>query len=183
MAASNVVTLQRSSSNPELERMLVPLDGSALSIAAALKAVAFAKRLDIRVLAFHAIPVYQYPIYVGGIPFEYPSEAEYEKQCRTMAERYLELVANAAAAQGVAVDTRLEFNSEPAQAIVDAAQSEHCSLIFMGSHGRSGLSRTFLGSVALKTLTLAHIPVMVDRPTPEEIANAEALMSQSAIEP
>ncbi|WP_296447681.1 universal stress protein [Rhodoferax sp. UBA5149] len=181
MATGNVVTLQRSS--PKFESILVPTDGSALSIAGALKAVEFAKRMGLRVVAFHSIPVYQYPVYVGGIPFEYPSEADYETQCRAIVDRYLGLVANAADALGVTVSTRIEFNSSPAQAIVEAAKRENCSMIFMGSHGRGGLSSVFLGSVALKTLTLAHIPVMVDRPTPEEIAHAEQLMSQSAIEP
>jgi nucleotide-binding universal stress UspA family protein len=148
MAASNVVALPRSSS-PRFESMLVPVDGSAVSIAAALKAVEFARRLEARIVAFHAIPVYQYPVYVGGIPFEYPSEADYEDKCRAIAESYLDLVANAAEAQGVTLRACIEFNSEPAQAIVEAAQREHCSLIFM-VHGRSGLSRAFW-AVALKT--------------------------------
>ena len=181
MVSGNVVALQRSS--PRFETILVPTDGSALSIAAALKAVDFAKRLEARVVAFHSIPVYQYPVYVGGIPFEYPSEADYETQCCAIADCYLDLVVNAAVAQGVTVNKRIEFNSQSAQAIVDAAKRENCSLIFMGSHGRGGLSRVFLGSVAVKTLTLAQIPVMVDRPTPDEISHAEELMSQSAIEP
>lgn len=181
MVSGKVVALPRNS--PRLESILVPTDGSALSIAAALNAVSFAKRLGARVVAFHAVPVYQYPVYVGGIPFEYPSEADYETQCRAIAERYLLLVSNAAIAQGVTVSTRIEFNAAPAQAIVDAPKRETCSMIYMGSHGRGGLSRVFLGSVALKILTLSHIPVMVDRPTPEEIANAEELMRQSAIEP
>lgn len=180
MASGKVVAFQRSS--PKLESILVPTDGSALSTAAALKAVEFAKRLESRVVVFHSIPVYQYPVYVGGIPFEYPSEADYETQCRAIADRYVGLVANAADAQGVLVSTRIEFNEAPAQAIVEAAKRENCSMIFIGSHGRGGLSRAFLGSVALKTLTLAHIPVMVDRPTPEEISHAEDLMKQSAIE-
>lgn len=183
MATSNVVALPRSSSSPPFDSMLVPVDGSALSMAAAFKAVLLARRLAARLVAFHAIPVYQYPVYLGGIPFEYPSEADYETQCRDIAVRYLELVARVAGEQGLTASTRLEFNSEPARAIVEAALAEHCSLIFMGSHGRSGLSRAFLGSVALKTLTLAPVPVMVDRPTPEEIASAEALMRQNAIEP
>lgn len=181
MASSNVVALP--GSGPRLETILVPVDGSALSIAAAFKAVEFAKRMEARMVAFHSIPAYQYPVYVGGIPFEYPSEADYETQCRAIADRYVGLVADAAASQGVAVSTRIEFNASPAQAIVDAAKRENCSLIFMGSHGRSGLSRVFLGSVALKTLTLTHLPVMVDRPTPDEIFHAEELMRQSAIEP
>jgi len=181
MAADNVVTFQRNEAKSE--SMLVPTDGSALSIAAALKAVEFARRLQVRIVAFHSIPVYRYPVYVGGIPFEYPSEADYETQCRAIADRYLDLVVGAAAARGVLASKRIEFNSTPAQAIVDAARHESCSMIFMGSHGRGGLSKVFLGSVALKTLTLAQIPVMVDRPTPKEIASAEELMSQNAIEP
>lgn len=165
------------------ETILVPTDGSVVSVAAALKAVAFAKRVEARLLVFHSIPAYQYPVYVGGVPYEYPSEADYEAQCRAIADRHLGLVADTAKAQGVAVSTCIEFNGNPAQAIVNMAQREHCSLIFMGSHGRSGLSKVFLGSVAFKTLTLSHIPVLVDRATPDEISYATALMGQRAIEP
>ena len=180
MSTGKVVAFQRNS--PTFETMLVPTDGSALSIAAALKAIEFAKRLKVNVLAFQSIPSYRYPVYLGGIPFEYPSEADYESQCRTIAGRYLALIANAATAQGVEVSKQIEFSTVPAHAIVEVAKRENCSMIFMGSHGRSGLSRAFLGSVALKTLTLAHIPVLVDRPTAEEIAEAEKMMSLCAIE-
>lgn len=181
MAASNVIAFQRP--DALFETILVPTDGSALSIAAALKAVAFAKRLQTRMLVFHSIPVYQYPVYVGGVPYEYPSEADYEDQCRAIAVRHLVLIAGVAAAQNVAANTRIEFNESPAQAIIEMARRENCGLIVMGSHGRGGLSSLFLGSVAIKTLTLTHIPVMLDRPTPEEIRTAEDLMRQKAIEP
>ncbi len=181
MASSNVVPLQRD--GPKFEPILVPVDGSALSMAAAVKAVDFAQRLQSRIIAFNSIPVYQYPVYVGGIPFEYPSEADYEAQCRAIADRYLGLVADAGTEHGVPVDTRIEFNENPSQAIVELAERERCGLIFMGSHGRGGLSSVFLGSVAFKTLTQAHIPVMVDHPTDEEVARAEELMREHAIEP
>lgn len=181
MAADNVVALHKN--GVRAETMLVPTDGAALSIAAALKAVEFAQRLKMEVVAFHSIPVYRYPVYVDGIPFEYPSEADYESQCRAVAERYLDLVVDAGASRGVTVSKRIEFNTAPAQAIVEAAKRENCGMIFMGSHGRGGLSRVFLGSVAIKVLTLAQLPVMVDRPTPEDISQAEKLMSEHAVEP
>ncbi|MES2878700.1 MAG: universal stress protein [Pseudomonadota bacterium] len=181
MVSGNVVAFQKP--GLKFESMLVPTDGSALSIAAALKAVEFAKRLGVKIVAFHSIPAYRYPVYVGGIPFEYPSEEDYETQCCAIADRYLDLVVDAAGAQGVAAGTRTEFNSGTAQSIVEAAKREGCSLIFMGSHGRGGLSSVFLGSVTIKTLTLAHIPVIVDRPTTEDISEAEELMSQFSIEP
>jgi nucleotide-binding universal stress UspA family protein len=121
-------------------------------------------------------------VYVGGIPFEYPSEADYEGQCRAIAERYLALVVQAAQALGVEASTRVEFNGGPAQAIVEMAKKENCSMIYMGSHGRSGLSKAFLGSVALKTLTLSEVPVMVDRPNQEAISFAENLMGMHSVE-
>ena len=181
MALDNVLAFHQRIP-PSFETLLVPTDGSALSIAAALKAVALAKRLAARVIVFTSIPSYQYPVYVGGIPFEYPSEADYEGQCRAIANRYLALVVEAARALGVEASTRIEFNGGPAQAIVALAKSEHCSLIVMGSHGRSGLSKAFMGSVALKTLTLSEVPVMVDKPTPEAIEFAQNLMGAHAVE-
>ena len=181
MVSDNVVAFQRNGTKGEA--ILAPTDGSALSIAAALKAVELARRLAVRLIVFSSIPAYQYPVYLGGIPFEYPSEADYETQCRAIADRYLSLVTDVATAQGVTAISRIEFSASPAQAIVEAAKKDNCSMIIMGSHGRSGLSKVFLGSVALKTLTLAHIPVMVDHPSQEEIVHAEEMMHQAAIEP
>lgn len=180
MTGANVVALRKHSDPPE--SILAPTDGSALSMAGALKAVDFARRLQAKLVVFNAIPPYQYPIYVGGIPFEYPSEAEYEAQCRAIVAGYLGLVVDVARAQGVQASQRTEFNANVAQAILSAADDAQCSLIFMASHGRSGLSRTFLGSVAMKTLTLSHIPVLVDHPSPDEITHAEDLMKENAIE-
>jgi nucleotide-binding universal stress UspA family protein len=180
MACANVVSFRKQRNTQEA--ILAPTDGSALSLAGALKAVDFAKRLEARLVVLSSIPAYQYPIYVGGIPFEYPSESEYEAQCRAIAGRYLGLVMDVAREQGVAATQRTEFNGNAAQAILRVAQDEQCTLIVMSSHGRSGLSRMFLGSVAIKTLTMAHIPVLVDRPTPDEVAQIEVLMKENAIE-
>ena len=181
MSPPKVVAFQRRS--PRFGTILVPIDGSALSMAAAFKALEFARRMDARVVVFHSIPSYEYPIYLGGIPFEYPSEADYEIQCRVIGQRYVSLVAGAAADLGVAAETRLEFNPEPVHGILDAAQRENCSLIYLGAHGRSGVSAHFLGNVAQKILTLAPIPVLLDRPAPEDVSRAQTQMSLRDIEP
>lgn len=97
MASDKGVALP--TSGPRVDNILVPIDGSVLSFAAALKAVNFARRFQAGLVAFHAIPVYQYPVYVGGIPFECPSEFDYEVQCRAVANRYLDLLAKAARAE------------------------------------------------------------------------------------
>jgi nucleotide-binding universal stress UspA family protein len=52
----------------------------------------------------------------------------------------------------------------PAEAIIATAEDRKCDLVFMGSHGRRGLSRLLAGSVTQKVLADAHVPVMVMRP-------------------
>jgi nucleotide-binding universal stress UspA family protein len=47
--------------------------------------------------------------------------------------------------------------------IVRVAQETHCDLIFMGSHGRSGLGQLLLGSVTTRVLATCQIPVLVYR--------------------
>ena len=181
MSSPKVVAFQRRS--PRFGTILVPIDGSVLSLAAAFKALEFARRMDARVVVFHSIPCYQYPIYFGGIPFEYPSEADYEIQCRVIAQRYLDLVTRFGVDMGVSVAERLEFNSDPVVGILDAARHENCSLIYLGAHGRGGASPLFLGNVAHKILTLAQVPVLLDRPAGDEVVRARTLMSQRDIEP
>jgi nucleotide-binding universal stress UspA family protein len=50
---------------------------------------------------------------------------------------------------------------DPGHEIADFAQSEHADLIVLSSHGRTGLTRLLIGSVAEKTVRLAHCPVLV----------------------
>ena len=181
MASPKVVAFQRRS--PRFGTILVPIDGSELSLAGAFKALEFARRMDARVIVFHSIPCYQYPIYFGGIPFEYPSEADYQIQCRVIAQRYLDLVTRCGADMGVSVGACLEFNADPVAGILDAARQGNCNLIYLGAHGRGGASPLFLGNVAHKILTLAQIPVLLDRPAGEEVVRARTLMCKQDVEP
>ncbi|MDA1185921.1 MAG: universal stress protein [Acidobacteria bacterium] len=54
----------------------------------------------------------------------------------------------------------------PGEVIATVAQENHCDLIVMPSHGRTGFSRLFLGSVAERVLRLAHCPVLILRTAP-----------------
>ncbi|MEM8609574.1 MAG: universal stress protein [Myxococcota bacterium] len=51
----------------------------------------------------------------------------------------------------------------PGRALCQIAEDEGADLLILGSHGRSGLSRAFLGSVAEKVVRHAHCPVLVVR--------------------
>ena len=52
---------------------------------------------------------------------------------------------------------------EPAHGIANYAQEKHADLIVIPSHGRTGLTRLLIGSVAERVVRLAHCPVLVLR--------------------
>jgi nucleotide-binding universal stress UspA family protein len=52
-------------------------------------------------------------------------------------------------------------NAHPASAIIETAKSRGCDLIVMGSHGRRGLGKLFLGSQTSEVLADASVPVLV----------------------
>ncbi len=57
------------------------------------------------------------------------------------------------------------LNGTPYAVIADEADRQHADLIVMATHGRTGLSHLFLGSVAEKVVRLARVPVLTVRPT------------------
>ena len=52
---------------------------------------------------------------------------------------------------------------DPSSEIIDYAEQQQIGLIVMPSHGRTGLSRFFMGSVAERVMRFAHCPVLVLR--------------------
>ncbi len=68
------------------------------------------------------------------------------------------------AAAGLSVTTRVA-RGDPRSVIVDAASEEKCDFVIVGSHGRSGLSKLWLGSVATHVVTHAPCNVLVVKRT------------------
>ena len=68
-----------------------------------------------------------------------------------------------AAAIGVPVETVRAVSSRPFEAIIETAKERGCDVIFMASHGRSGVAGLLLGSETTKVLTHSKIPVLVYR--------------------
>jgi nucleotide-binding universal stress UspA family protein len=145
------------------KKILVPTDGSELSAAAAVKGVAFAKHIGAEVVGVYVAPEYQYPVYVEIIPPTYPSESEYETTMKKAGEIHLKSIQEAAQSAGVKYVGVTAFSDTPAQKIVDTAKDNQCDLIFIGSHGRTGIGKFLLGSVTGKVLGISSVPVLVDR--------------------
>jgi nucleotide-binding universal stress UspA family protein len=103
------------------------------------------------------------PYYVDYVPAGFVTPEEHDKLIARTAEKFLSAVEKAAKAAGVTYEG-FHISSEYAdEAIVEAARKKKCDLIFIGSHGRGGVGRFFLGSVATKVLSDCDIPVLVYR--------------------
>jgi nucleotide-binding universal stress UspA family protein len=148
------------------QHILVPLDGSELSAAVLPHAEGLARRLTARIKLVRAANL---PASVladvdpmgGPLPadlIEGALEAEVDD-----AKSYLTQVSEGL--KGAGIDVTWEVvEGDPARAIIDAALKNNCDLISMATHGRSGLERMVLGSVADRVLRDSHLPVLMVHP-------------------
>jgi nucleotide-binding universal stress UspA family protein len=149
-------------------KILLPTDGSPLADAAIQAGAEFAALCRADIVGLHVAPEYQYPVSVEIIPPTYPTEDEYLAATRTTGDGYLSGLRRAAAESGLKYTGITAYSNKPAHKIVEVAREQHCDLIFIGSHGRTGLEQLLLGSVTSKVLSLCDIPVLVYRRTREK---------------
>ncbi|HJD44718.1 MAG TPA: universal stress protein [Candidatus Paenalcaligenes intestinipullorum] len=146
------------------KKILIPTDGSALSAQAANKGVCFAKQIGADVVALHVTQPFAATVGFDGMAAAYAiTDEDYEKTAAEQANKYLRAVLDRAETAGVNATSRSVSNFNVADGIAKAAEEEGCDLIFIGSHGRSGLSRLLLGSVTIKVLNIARITTLVYR--------------------
>jgi len=86
--------------------------------------------------------------------------ADLVQQETARSEKILREQGGALAARGLAVDTRVT-QGDPRLCIVDEAKAWGADLVVVGSHGRTGLSKLFLGSVATHVVAQAPCNVLV----------------------
>jgi nucleotide-binding universal stress UspA family protein len=146
-----------------LNRIIVPLDGSQLSHAALPLARSLAEQTDAGVTLMSVIDpprdFYIVPQDSSATRLR-PKDIEHlaEEECRLTA--YLEGVKTTFDTDRVHVEVRL---GDPAEEILDVAESMSNVLIVMASHGRSGIGRMFLGSVANRVVQATYAPVIITR--------------------
>ncbi|PLC50046.1 universal stress protein [Pollutimonas subterranea] len=146
------------------KKILIPTDGSALSAQAANKGVCFAREMGAEVVALYVTQPFAATVGFDGMAAAYAiTDEDYDKTAREQAQKYLKAVLDRAETAGVKATGKAVSNFNVADGLVQAAEEEGCDLIFIGSHGRSGLSRLLLGSVTVKVLGLAKTAVLVYR--------------------
>ena len=138
----------------KVTKILVPLDGSALAEAALWRAVDIGGAEGVAYSLLRAAEAHTLP---GADPVEAQVSTVRE------AEEYLESVAKRLRERGVrAVETHVWYGA-PAGAIAEAAKVQNVDMIVMSTHGRSGLGRLILGSVAETVLRGTTTPILVVR--------------------
>lgn len=151
------------------KKILIPTDGSPLSAQAANKGVSLAREIGAEIVALYVTQPFAATVGFDGMAAAYAiTDEDYDKTAKAQAEKYVQAVLDRAETAGVPAKSKIVSNFNVADGVVQAAEDEGCDLIFIGSHGRSGLSRLLLGSVTVKVLSLAKTAVLVYRVKPTE---------------
>jgi nucleotide-binding universal stress UspA family protein len=161
----------------KLDRILVPLDGSALAESAISTAVGLVKdNPGATLLLVRAAEASTLP---GTDPVSGQVMVVRE------AEEYLEAVAKRLEAEGMKGVRTSVWYGPPAPAIVEAAHVSRVDLIVMSSHGRSGIGRLILGSIAEAVLRGTRTPILLLRgeaaPVERPAGRAEVRSSKEAL--
>jgi nucleotide-binding universal stress UspA family protein len=157
-----------------ISRIIVPLDRSKLAKEALPVAKAMALHLDASIHLVHVIDTFSSYMAINGMPVSQSMIDEWYAETSTE----LEAAAAEMRAAGVATTAAIYQGSTVAN-ICEIAQPG--DLIVMTSHGRSGFSRWFLGSIAEKLVRLAPVPVCLVPARHEAPDRSEAIAREMVV--
>lgn len=157
------ILLVRASERPRafgpIKRILVPLDGSTLAERALIPARQLAKAFDAEVLLLR---VWEPSTYVPDGLSAGTSVAALSEAVRGAVEEYLTEKTREMRSQGVRVGWEAPFGMV-AENILDVAEKHAVNLVVMSTHGRSGVGRWVMGSVADRVLRASRTPILLIR--------------------
>lgn len=136
------------------DRILVPTDGSPETERAVEHAAELAAAHGAELHAVHVVNSATFT----GLPMETSWEGVGDV-LREEAESALERVEAIAAEYGVEATSHV-LEGSPSRRIVEYAEGEDCDLVVMGTHGRGGIDRLLLGSVAEGVVRASSVPVL-----------------------
>ena len=134
------------------ERILVALDGSKHSEKALDQAISMAKICNSTLFAMSVIELY---------PEQLAVAPALEEKLLAETRQILERAANRAKEENIACQTIIHVGAHPHKFIIQEAKGKNIDLVVMGTHGRTGLKRLVMGSVAERVIGEAPCAVMV----------------------
>ena len=154
--------------------LLVPIDGTDLSVEVVGNAVALARPLGARITFFHAAADHAASLRGEAEVVRLTSRENYDYAFTGRPRELLAKAEAAARALGVPCASLQAVDDKPAHAIVNAARGAGCDLIFMASHGGRGRLGMAYSSETFDVLMKAGLPVLVAA-TSEPSAAAHAI--------
>lgn len=142
------------------KHILLPVDGSTTSMMAVEKVLGLAQAFKSEVTAIYVIDPYAFS--GVGADFSY-GQAQYLDAATAEANQALAAAKHLLENAGVKVDSSIIEGHTIYRGILETANAVGADLIVMGSHGRRGLDKIVLGSVAAQVLAHAHLPILVVR--------------------
>ena len=139
-------------------KILIGVDGSPHSRAALdyVKRMTWPKETKVTVLTVSIPMIASTVVDAGGLTWMQTAEEEMTPQAQDLASRAEQELRDA----GYATESRI-VKGDPRDALVDLATSLRADLVVVGSHGRTGLAKLVLGSVASHVVTHAPCSVLV----------------------
>jgi nucleotide-binding universal stress UspA family protein len=144
------------------ENILVPTDGSETANFAVHHAIDIAEQYGSTLHSLYVIDVDATSYGLGAEQVDRIRQGNLDEmpEVKDRATKATSYVAEKGDDHGIAVENHYRIG-EPSRSIRNFVEDSDIDLVVMGSHGRSGLSRVVLGSVAEKVLRRTHLPVLV----------------------
>lgn len=144
------------------KRILIPVDGSHTSNKALTAALQLARDASAQVRLIHVVDELAY---LSGYEAYAAYSAELIEVAQKVGKKILDDAMAIAQAAGVEADQMLfeKFGEHLGETVADAAKHWNADLIVVGTHGRRGIGRMFLGSGAEQIIRLAPMHVLVVR--------------------
>lgn len=143
---------------PAIRHILFASDFSPASRPAFRKALDYARIARAKLTVMHVLgPVI--PALADGTYISPTTWAQLEAGARTAATKQLDALVRAARKAGARATSRLD-EGVPSERIGRVAKATRADLLVLGTHGRTGISRFFLGSVAARVVATAPCPVL-----------------------
>lgn len=151
---------------PTFERILLPLDGSELAESILPTATAVGRLFDAAVTVVRVIrPPFRPGLAYEDLPLQVDAEVAAEREEEV--SDYVQGVVALLREEGLEARGRVVHGAGVAAEIVEVARQAEADLVAMATHGRGGLKRLVLGSVADKVLRGGERPVLLHRPAPQ----------------